>query len=50
MVIRGDEEKHLFSVKPNVMLAYTSKRESAGKETCAVIRHVHATASHTLCT
>lgn len=50
MVVRGNEEKHLFGVKPNVMLVYTSKKESAGKETCAVIRHVLTTGSHTLCT
>ena len=29
VVIRGNEERHLFNIKLNVMLAYSSNRKSA---------------------
>lgn len=29
VLIRSNEERHLFNIKPNVMLTYTSNRKSA---------------------
>lgn len=52
VVISSNKERHLFNIKPNVMLTYTSNTKSAYPLERNVIRHthIHAAGSHTLYT